>query len=471
MRNINPQKILEETFSSQLRNSSRTPHKWLKYYHQDYYQDTKNKEEQIYQHLETLAKTLKANEVIEYCRALFIEGKGDLEPEIISILDQILKSSKSDQEFHLFLNRCCQRLINFWYTQSHSHCGILQLVQLFDTIPTKKTIIGNRYKAIKKLRGLIKSFSQSQQYFSLYRLVEVMNQSQDLSIYLNISENNISENNQTIAAIIKRYPYLYEHCLASEDSPLEHKQTALALQAKVQRRLEISLSKYTIYRVRYSQILASNPEAPVDKILQTVENPTLLSDRNLNTTLDRLISRAEGDYNYRGLAKNFSDFSLHSSCFAAFKDDLYEYLITSIDWEYGKYQFHNKLYQYLSNILPQANHEKLNEFLLIRTANNLLGFLIVENNQSPQHSVLFDLITNQGTLPTIGILLKILLICPKIKPHFTKRIAILFQHYQTSDINEVKWFIQFLEQLNIALTIYFGKVDLSYFKQISYLKN
>ncbi|MEM7716420.1 MAG: hypothetical protein AAF349_23090, partial [Cyanobacteria bacterium P01_A01_bin.68] len=83
--------------------------------------------------------------------------------------------------------------------------------------------------------------------------------------------------------------------------------------------------------------------------------------------------------------------------------------------------------------------------------------------------VFFDLITNQGTLPTIGILLKILLICPKIKPQFTKRIAILFQHYQTSDTNEVKWFVQFLEQLNIALTIYFGKVDLSYFKQMTYL--
>ncbi|MEM7727149.1 MAG: hypothetical protein AAF208_12400, partial [Cyanobacteria bacterium P01_A01_bin.45] len=454
MKSISQKKILEETFSSQLRDGGSTTHKWLKYYHQN----NTNQEEQIYQHLEKLAKTKPAQEVIEYCKALFIEGKGDLEPEILSIFDKIVKSIKSEQEFKLFLNCCCQRLINFWYMQSPTHSGILQLVQLFDKVPTKTNIIGGRYKEIKKLRSLVKSFSQSQQYLSLHRLAQVMKESHNLRI-------SISQTNQTLLALIKRYPYLYEHCLVSEDCPLEHKQTVLNLQAKIQRRFEIDLSRYTTYRVRYSQILASNPEAPVDKILLPIGNPTLLSDRNLNATLDRFLSKAEGNYTYRDLAQNFSDFSIHSSCFSAFKDDLYEYLISSVDWEYGKYQFHNKLYKHLHNIFPQANYEKPNEFLLIRTASSLLGFLIVESNLSPKHSVFFDLIHNQGTIPTIGILLKIILICPKIKSQLTKRIAILFEHYQKTDINELIWFIQFLEQINIALIIHFGKVDLSYFKQ------
>jgi hypothetical protein len=65
----------------------------------------------------------------------------------------------------------------------------------------------------------------------------------------------------------------------------------------------------------------------------------------------------------------------------------------------------------------------------------------------------------------MGLLLKIVLICRKVKPYLERKFAILFNHYETSTTSTVSWLVGTLEQLNIAFSLNFGNMDLSFFKR------
>ncbi|MBD2447291.1 hypothetical protein H6G76_08945 [Nostoc sp. FACHB-152] len=414
-------------------------------------------EEQIYKHLLHLVQIKSTHEMIERCRALFIEGADYPEPEILLILDKITAAKNAKHEFMFFLNRCCHILINRWHMQPQLHHAIPTLIQLFESSPTRSRATSFRYRNIRFLRELVQIFITSEQYLMLRRFGQVLTKN---------SEVNSSYDNQSLIILIRRYPYLYENCLTSDDSTFEHQWRVKQMQAQVQRQFEVDLSKYVTYQVRRSQILKKVSVDEADRILRPVNNPTLLSDRQLHDTLKHFMGKLEGNCTYQELAQKFLNSSQQAACFRDFKQDLSKYLMSAVAGGSGKRQFQQKLHTQLQNILPQADEQKLDEFLILRTCSQLLNFLIVESHCSIQHFNLIDLISNQGTTITTGLLLKILLICPKVKPSLEKRLATLFYHYESAPTNSNNWLVQVLEQVNIAITIYFGNIDISYFKEI-----
>jgi len=412
-------------------------------------------EQQMYQHLFDLVQLEPANEIIERFRVLFIEGTNYPQKEILSALDEITASKKAEREFHLFLNRCCHILINRWYMQPQNHHAIYQLIATLSKPPSSKRIITSRNKSIRCLHELVKTFLKSEQYSTLQRLAQALNKTPDC-----VSDNK----NQSLITLIRRYPYLHEHCLVNEDATIEHQWIVKQIQAQAQRKFEIDLSQYVTYQVRLAQTAKHSSVSRKNRIIKPVNNPTLLTDTQVNLALKSFTGKVEGQSSYKDLAYNFLHYSSQATCLRAYKDDLYEYLISGIDWEYGKRQFHQKLYTQLQNTLPQANSQKVNDFLIVRTCTQLLNFLVVESSSSPQHFTFIDLIANQGSTRIIGLLLKILLICRKSKPYLAKRFAILFNHYETATTGSLDWLVESLEELNIALSIHFGNIDLSYFK-------
>ena len=192
----------------------------------------------------------------------------------------------------------------------------------------------------------------------------------------------------------------------------------------------------------------------------------MLSDRDLDRAIHHYIGKAELGYTYHDLSQNFLVHSSQAKSYKVFKDDLYEYLISSIDSKYGKHKFNQKLYKYLQNTLPDFHNQKCDEFLLIRTCSQLFKFLVVNNRKKPEHYLLLDLIGNLGETKVIGLLLKIVLLCHKIKPYLEKRFSILFSHYESFDKTGVPWLVKSLEYLQIAFSIHFGSVDLSLVKFI-----
>ncbi len=420
-----------------------------------HYHDCYHEEQLIYEHLLNLVRKESPDQVLDRFRALFIERANYPDPEILPILDKITASKNAFEDFKFFLNRCCHILINHWHMNPLLNSAIVDLIGLFNAIPPNYKLYNLRSREINRLRELVKDFVSSEQYLILMRFTQVVNNTLLAK----------RRDNQPLMTLIRRYPYLYEHCLISEDSTIEQKETVRHFQLEVQKKFEIDLSQYVTYKMRRIQMLRNTSTAETNRILRPVNNPTLLTDGELYTTLKHFVGKVEHGNTYHESAQQFINYGAQAANFRNFKDDLYEYLVSSVDQQYGKKQFNQKLYKHLQNILPQADEQKVNDLLLVRTCSNLLNFLVVNNQSSPQHFVFLDLISNQGTVPTMGLLLKIVLICRKVKPYLERKFAILFNHYEGSTTNSVSWLVGTLEQLNIAFSLNFGHMDLSFFQR------
>jgi hypothetical protein len=426
---------------------------WTSHYNRQINQE----EQRLYDHLLELVQAELPSQLIGRFRALFVDGIGYPDSEISAALDAIATSKLAEQEFQYVLNRCCHILINRWQTRPQLQAAIPELISIFEATPTRQVTEYSRSRSVRRLRELVKKFVESEQYVILRRLAQVMSQSGDCTL----------AGTEPLGSLIQRYPYLYEHCLLSEGSTYEHQQTIKQLQARAQRQYEIDLSQYVTYQVRRSQIANAVSPQTANRILQPVKNPTLLSDQDLCIALKQFAGRSQGSCTYRDVAQRFLTHSSQAQSFHSFKDDLYEYITASIDSEYGKRQFNNQLYAQLRSTLPESDHQKVNDFLVVRTCSQLLNFLVVESLQKPQHYIFVDLISNLGPTLATGLLLKIVLICRKVKPYLEKRFSILFNHYESSMRNAVQWLVEAMENLNVALSTNFSTIDLSFINQIA----
>jgi hypothetical protein len=342
-------------------------------------------------------------QLIERFQALFLDGARYVDPQIWLALEKVAMDKRADQDFKFVLNRCCHILINRWQLQPHQQGAIPQLVGLFENPPDPRKV---QSRGARRLRQLVQNFSETEQYLTLRRLSQVVSETAQAN----------GNGSKVVGALIQRYPYLYEHCLLSEDSSYEHQQTVRQLQARVQRRFELDLSQYVTYQVRRAQAIRTQSKEALERIIQPVKNPTLLSDRELGAALKQFVGKVQGNCTYRDVASSFVTHSSQTSSYKAFKEDLYEYLTASIDPAYGKRQFNDRLYTHLKNTLPHSDSQKPTEFLVVRTCSQLLNFLVVESPQRPHHFIFVDLMTNLGAILTTGLLLKIVLLCRKVKP-------------------------------------------------------
>ncbi|NJP08161.1 MAG: hypothetical protein HC866_00725 [Leptolyngbyaceae cyanobacterium RU_5_1] len=413
-------------------------------------------EQQLYDHLLQLVQSELPSQLVHRFRALFIDGTGYPDSEISAALDKIVSTKFADQEFRFVLNRCCHILINRWQARPQFQAYIPSLIELFESLPPRSPIEFSRSHPTRCLRELVKDFVDTEQYLALRRLAQVIGQA---------SEPVDGSEAEPLGNLIRRYPYLYEHCLLAEGSTYEQHQTIRQLRARVQRQYEIDLSQFVTYQVRRSQLIRTHSLEVAKQLLQPVKNPTLLSDQELCIALKHFAGKSHGSCTYRDVAQRFLTHSAQTSSYQDFKDDLYQYITASVDPEYGKRQFNNQLHAQLRNTLPESNSHQLNDFLLVRTCSQLLNFLIVDSSQKPNHFVFVDLIANIGHTVTTGLLLKIVLICRKVKPYLEKRFSILFNHYETCQREAIQWLIQAMEHLNLALSTNFSTLDLAFISQ------
>lgn len=405
-------------------------------------------EQQLYDHLLYCVQAESCSQMIARFRALFLDGVRYEDPQIWLALEKVATSKRAEQEFKFVLNRCCHILINRWQLQPHLQGAIPELVALFENPPEPAKV---QSRGARRLRHLVQLFAETEQYITLQRLSRVVSESSEV----------YASDSIPVGTLIQRYPYLYEHCLLSEDSSYEHQQTVRQIQSRIQRRFELDLSQYVTYQVRRAQAMRTQSLESLDKIIQPVNNPTLLSDRELAAALKQFVGKVQGSYTYRDVAQSFLTHSSHTTSYKAFKDDLYEYLTASIDPTYGKRQFNDRLHTHLKNTLPQCESQKPTEFLVVRTCSQLLNFIVVESPQRPNHFIFVDLITNLGATLTTCLLLKIVLLCRKVKPYLEKRFSILFNHYESSTKDGVPWLVKSLENMNVAFSVHFGSADLS----------
>ncbi|MBW4528310.1 MAG: hypothetical protein KME18_24540 [Phormidium tanganyikae FI6-MK23] len=403
-------------------------------------------EQRLYDHLLELIQTESPHALTDRFRLLFVEGTGYPHLSFQQDLDRLVQSTTSAQEFRFILNRCCHILINRWQSRPQYQSAIAELVALFEAAPTRPiTADFSRSRIIKQQRHLIQDFQNTEQYLTLKRLATVLQPAE------------APTETEPFGKIIRRYPYLYEHCLMSEGTPDSQQASIRQLQVNRQKQFEVDLSKYVTYQVRRKSS---------DRTIHPVENPTLLDERSLSTALHQFTGKANGNDTCREVAQRFLTHCQEVRSYRQFKAELYHYLTDAVNPAYGKRHFNQQLGTLLAKTYPESEWQPLTDFLMVRTCSQLLNFLVVESAHRPQHFVFVDLLSNLGATSTTQLLLQIVLLCRRVKPYLEKRFSILFHHYESYSRDRVQWLIAAMENLHIALSTNFSALNLCFVNQL-----
>lgn len=406
-------------------------------------------EKLLYSHLLYWVKIDSPEKMMERFRALFLHGFTYSDWQVQIALDRITAAPNAQQNFKLFFNRCCHILVNRWQSHPHEKYAVFEFFELLEQ-PISLPIAGpGRSTAVRRLRLLVRDFIGSEHYLKMRRMIEFMLGGEDAKASLTAQ--------RPLATLIRRYPCLYSHCLLSEQSNSAQKQVIIQAQSEAQKQYEVDLSQFLTFELRRSHSSG--------RIIQPVKNPTLLSDQDLRYAVRHFVGKVDAQGSYRDQSYRFTSQLSHGSSPKMFKKDLFEYLTSSKDTHFGNGRFQSQLYQLINN-LP-SDGQALNEFQMVRTCSQVLNFLVVESPQRPHHFTLMDLLNNMGTTPTMGLLLKLVLVCKKVKPYLEKRFAILFRHYENHARNNVGWLVNCLENLNVAWSAHFGSTDFSFVSQIA----
>jgi len=413
-----------------------------------------SEESRIYDYFLQLVEREPTDSLIDRFQRLFIEGNGSDNVQVNQAFYKVVTARTAEANFPHIINRCCHILINRWQLNIRSNEAIITLVDLFDRPPSAYGMTGTRSRLVQRLRQLVQKFVQTEQYGTLKRLATVL------------AEQNTSREERfqaPLGTLIRRYPYLYEHCLLGDESTLEQQHTIQRLQSQHQRQFELDLSQYVLYQVRCAKA-ARQGKAQLEALRQRMQpttNPTLLTNYELAASVRHFTGKVSGGSTYRDLAKGFHVQTSYGPHYGQFKKDLHQYLSESIDSSYGKKRFNQQLCNNLQSTFKDFDHQPLSDFLMVRTCGQLLNFLVVENSRKLNHFTFVDLVGNVGATATTGLLLKVVLLCTKVKPYLEKRLAILFDHYEKATQESVLWLVQVLENLNIAFSTNFGNANLS----------
>ena len=285
----------------------------------------KEKQQQVYDHLLYSVKTESPIEVLERFNHLFIKGTGYQDNRIRLALESIVESNNAELEFPLFFNRCCHIIVNRWQMQPNDKLEIIELVSSIErALPPGGTVS----RTARKLRQLVKDFHHTEYYVRLQRLARLIDGSLEPQ---QRRHNRIEIVSNSVGDLIQRYPYLHQHCLVTEGSTEEFQQTVETIQAQIQSSYEMNLSQYITHRVRLARMVkqykAANKTRIPKRLVQKVENPTLLSDRELDKALRHYMGKVEQNYSYYDLSKKFLTHTSQTRSYKEFKADLYEYIV------------------------------------------------------------------------------------------------------------------------------------------------
>jgi hypothetical protein len=422
----------------------------------------------LYRYLQDLKKAEPESIfLVEHFRTLFIDGSNYPEPDVLAILHRIVLSPWAAREFNLILNRCCYTFINHWWSQSDFKQAANNLVGLFQASPSEPALD----VATRRLRELVREFSQTQLYEILqrYAYVEANDADDEAGSSQHESSNASAER---LEGLVHRYPYLYQHYILDSHSNELGRKAIKRMQLERETKFEQDLLCYT-------PNLFQTPRAEHRNTLKTeAKNPTLLNDVQLKGAIGQFVGPSEGNLTYRDAASQFIREAARASSHMAVKQQIHDYLMTAIDHSsrprYRQSHFNDWLRDQLRDCFPQGDHLKPNATLLMKTCAQLIEALIAapDPEQPSKHGVLIDLHGNLGATSTISLLLKLVLLCrslgqnvrfvlESLKARIAKQFASVFKHYERSLRADADWLVECLDNLMVAFTIHFGQENFS----------
>jgi hypothetical protein len=409
-------------------------------------------EQSIGNWLESSLLADSTDQTLNLFQRLLIDGAGNPNPLVATAVEELAldRDKNAEREFLRIIDRSCyQIVINCLATDRTSFVS-----QLIDIIAKTESSREQLYaKLPRRLSYLWKLYAQSEYFQRLRKLQLIVTR-----------RSTDSTASPSMAVLLDRYPFLYESNLLAEDVSKDYLEAIQRIKRRAQRDYEFRFSQYLTYQIRKAR-LKQQPDP--QKTIVPVANPTLLRSRDFGTSLQSFVSKPQDGESYRDGAYSFQLQMQEPMTFVEFKEDLYIYLSKDLkSTVYAEQSFKTRLKNQIRNILPDNHAKPLDELSQVRTYTQLLNFLVIDSAERPNHVVLIDLVSNLGSATTVGLLLKIILICPKAQTSLNHRLSILFNHYYHTNQDQVPWLIKFLETWQVASSIHFGKIDASVLKQI-----
>ncbi len=362
--------------------------------------------------------------VLQEFKHLFIEPTGAIDSTPRQAL-YLIVSSGSEEIFLSALKRSIYILVNNWSMERQQEY-IQQLVQLLPTsLETKKTCTFT----LKRLKLWRQNFVNSQDY-------------QDLKLFAAKYENRHKEHWS------KRYSsYLLASQAVDVRKPLEQQEAARTYSKQLKERFKFELAMYT---ARSSSTACQQSTSP---------NPTCLGAEVLRL-IENLLEKCDR-FSYASLARIFLN-QTQQLCYKDFKQSLLNYLLFSIGDPALAETIKPQLASQLNSLYQTYDNQLWDKSLLLRTCNRLIEYFTTGNLRSAaalryrgNPSRLFILLATQGKVFTLAIfLLKLVLLCPATHTHLECCLAQLIQHYTSQSECECQWLIDFLEIIQVTLTIY-----------------
>ncbi|TVQ60457.1 MAG: hypothetical protein EA366_03645 [Spirulina sp. DLM2.Bin59] len=408
----------------------------------------------LYEHFAQLVATESPEIVLNHFQHLLIDTHNIQDMQLQAALEQVVLAKDAPAKFPQILLHCCLLLIHPWQQHKETHPYIAQLLTYFQHLPGAGF---KQARGIRRLRELMHEFLTTEQYKILCRLGQIANPVP-------------SNPDRPLGDLIYRYSFLYKNLLLTRESDYEHQRIIQSYDQRAQEYYEFRLNRFVTYQARLAQLAkARQLSQGAGRIIRREKNPTLLGDRELAAALRHFWDKHPGRETRQELAQRLrTDFRRFSS-YADFKAQLHQYLITSLPTN-STYPLSMQLKVHLQGILPHYNHRRPDEALSLRTATKLLGLLMVENDAHPDHYLFIEAVANLGASITIGMLIKLTLLCPPLLPELEKRLSHLFRHYQDSLQKDTNWLIKVLENYQLASSIYYGSIDLSPLMQLLKIK-
>jgi hypothetical protein len=406
-------------------------------------------EQKIYDHLLNCVRTELPEQMLERFQLLFVQAGVYPESEIRIALHELLRTSSGKQGFLPFFNRCCFIIINRWQINPLHRDWIVKLVEIIGQCGGPSVIVGQPTPA-GRLRFLIQEYVRSEYFQRLQQLADFLSPKSD------------TDEHRPLSTLLHRYPFLYPHCLTNQQDETDYQKMIVGVQKSAQQQIEQDLSYYLAHSLLQRNQSIDQAIIEINAASMDLKNPTLLQHKELCTSLKHYVSKVDSRGTYQDMAQQFWTPTRQPQTYAQFKTSLHEYVTSSIPPQFGKCRFNGQLKGYLDHLSPENDSSFLNDFLTVRTCNQVLNFMVIESRQRPNHSVFMDLLNNLGSTLTIGLLLKVVLLCNKVKPYLERRFSLLFQHYEAHTKGSVVWLVKCLEKLNIAWVGNFSRQNLSF---------
>jgi hypothetical protein len=399
-------------------------------------------EQKVYEHLLECVRTELPEQVLQRFQLLFIQAGMYPEPSIRQTLHELVRGGSTKHNFQLFFNRCCFILINRWQMNLLHRESIVNLVDMLQQCRGSSLMLGQPTPS-GRLRFLVQEYVRSEYFQRIRQLADLLNPQND------------HDKLRPLSGLLHRYPYLYPHCLTNQDDGEDYQKLIVVTQRTANQRYQQELSSYlTNVLIKQEKPSANTPS--------TLKNPTLLNHQELCSSLKHYMAKVDSRGTYKDMAQQFWLPGYQPETYGSFKVALNDYISSSIPSKFGQCRFNDQFRGYLDSLSPESNASAMNDFLLVRTCNQVLNFMVIESKQRPNHSVFMDLLNNVGSTLTVGLLLKVVLLCNKVKPYLERRLSILFQHYAPQTRGSVDWLVRCLEKLNLAWTAHFSSQNLSY---------